>query len=263
MAPKSLTHEQYAALPGINASAIKRGSVSMKHMRHYLTDRDDRDSPALRWGRIVHLAILEPDRFASVSSVYDGRRAGGKWEAHIDAHEKEWTLKPEEMASIMKMTAAVYSEPEAARLIRESRHEVALQWTGGYGAGKCRVDGLGDGWFFDLKTAAPGEYASFERAYCKYGYDLQMGWYSEGSKSEGAFVIVLEKEKPYDVMVKQVMHDTLKDGRDRAVEIAMRYRAHELSGYFPGVSPGVTPLELPVWAGNENAEVIMEGLDNE
>jgi hypothetical protein len=189
--PKSLTHEQYAALPGINASAIKKGAVSMKHMRHFLTERDDRDSPALRWGRIVHLAILEPDRFASVSSVYDGRRAGGKWEAHIDAHEKEWTLKPEEMAAIMKMTAAVYSEPEAARLISQSRHEIALQWTGGYGAGKCRVDGLGDGWFMDLKTIARLTAESMGRAYLSYDYDLQMGWYSEGAKTDGAFVIFL------------------------------------------------------------------------
>ena len=38
-----MTYDEYDALPGINASAIARGRISMKHMRHYIggTDRKD------------------------------------------------------------------------------------------------------------------------------------------------------------------------------------------------------------------------------
>ena len=70
-----MTYEEYAELPGINATSIKAGVKSMLHMHHCMTGGGHKETPALRWGKLVHLAVLEP-----------GSPAGGRQDVGRAAH---------------------------------------------------------------------------------------------------------------------------------------------------------------------------------
>ena len=51
---------------------------SPRHYQHRLTTPRS-DSPAMRLGRAIHTAVLEPDLFPVHWTLYDGRRAGNAW----------------------------------------------------------------------------------------------------------------------------------------------------------------------------------------
>ena len=255
-----MNYEEYDRAPGVRATHIKQGALSMKHMHHAVTGQGLPDTLALRWGRVVHLAVLEPAAFVERVSVFAGRRAGGDWVEHCAENDPDMTVKPAEYEALEAMSVAVHKEPDAHWLIEQSHHEVCKSWKGDYGRGKCRLDGIGDGWFFDLKTTAKDSERGFTSQFFSLGYDLQFGWYSEGTGIQKAYAIALGKAPPYDVRVKLIPPDVIKRGREQAVKIAQEYRCCEIAGSWPGVAPGITELEVPEWAMGED-ELNMEGVE--
>jgi exodeoxyribonuclease VIII len=257
---------QYLAAPGINATSLKAGQTSMLHMRHALIGEPPpprEETPAMRWGRLVHLAILEPDRLASTLAVWEGgRRAGGAWEQFCDEHNREWIVVPDENADLMRMSAAVHSTPVAHRLIAQSEHERVVTWRDKlYGQGRARLDCLGAAFFADLKTTA--RISGFTRQFFSLGYDVQFGWYHEACQRQTAWVIVAESVAPWDCAVYQIPPAVLDTGRARAVELAKQYRACEAVGAWPGVDKGAGGgmLPVPAWynGGGEGVELKIGG----
>jgi hypothetical protein len=260
----NMPFDQYQALEGINATAIKAGAESMLQMHAVMTGSSKADTPAMRWGRLVHLAILEPDRFAEVASIFDGRKTGYKWREHCEGFCAEWVVSVAEYAELMQIRDAVYRNKEAAFRILHSQHEASTTWENArYGTGKARLDMLNAGaWFGDIKTACDISPGAMSRQYLNLGYDLQMGWYSEAAKTDAAYIIAVRSGPAYDCIVYTIPPAMIQDGREKAIEIAMRYRACSAAKSWPGISEtGVEVLELPPWAlGGENAEVSMEGV---
>ena len=56
-----MTYEEYAALPGINATSIKAGAVSMLHMHHAKTGGGKAATPAMLWGSLVTVRSLRSE----------------------------------------------------------------------------------------------------------------------------------------------------------------------------------------------------------
>lgn len=237
-----MTYEAYAALPGVNATSIKAGVTSMLHMHNSMTGEVRKATPALRWGKLVHLAVLEPEVYGSVATIWTGgRRYGKAWDAFVDeSGGEEWIVKADENAELLQMTAAVHGNPDAHRLIESSAHEQTVTWDGG----KARVDMAGEGWLADLKTTARID--GFGRQFFNLGYDLQMGWYADGAGVDRAFVIVLESAAPFDCVVYKIPDHILERGRTRAQEIARHYKACCICENWPGVGNGESMLDLPV-----------------
>ena len=260
-------YEDYAALPGINASAIKAGQISMLHMHQVMLGKPQPESPAMRWGRLIHLAILEPARYGQVVSVWGGgRRAGGEWAQFVeDAGGPEWIVTAEENGDLLCMAAAVHGNREAHRIVAGTQHEVNLTWQGAhYGAGKGRIDmyDATKAMLADLKTTA--RIGSFERQFFNLGYDLQFGWLTEGTGATHRYAIAVESVPPYDVVVYSVPQQVIDTGRERAIAIASEYRSSEAAGCFLGVSgaESIKELAVPGWyCGGDNAEISMEGAE--
>jgi hypothetical protein len=259
--------QEYRALPGINASSIKHGAVSMLHMHHAMTGGDIIDTPAMRWGRLVHLAILEPEKYGRTVSIWnDGRRAGKAWNDFVTASGgTEWIATAEENASLLSLSASVHSNREAHWLIASSEHELSVTWSGErYGCGKARLDMIDrehGKWVADLKTTRRID--SFSRAFFSLRYDIQCGWYVEGTGATQVFILAVESDPPYDVQTYRVPQSVIDKGRETAIEIARTYRAHKITNTFTGVGGGVDVLELPIppwYLGGENAEISMEGV---
>ena len=257
-----MTYEEYALLPGINATSIKAGVKSMLHMHHSMTGESKPPTPAMRWGKLVHMAVLEPEVYGETVTVWKGGRRYGKvWNEFVeDAGGDEWIIKADENSTLLEMMAAVHGNPDAHRLIKTSEHEKTVLWDGG----KCRLDMAGDGWIADLKTTAQVD--RFGGQFFSLGYDLQMSWYCDGAQADRAYVIMLESVFPYDCMVYRVPDHILERGRTRAQDIARHYRACCLCKSWPGVGNGESMMDLPVpaWVtGGEAAWVPTETTESE
>jgi hypothetical protein len=270
---------EYRAIPAINASSIKAGAKSMRHMRYAMEHPTGDPTASMRWGKIVHLAILEPDTIGRTLQIWNGRplksgpnkgeitmdRKGPEWQAFVEScgGSDEWIVTPDEMGALMEMSAAVHGDREAHRLIEQTVHEQTVTWTGEmYGAAKGRLDGYderGDGLVLDLKTTAQIEPRRFAGQFATLGYDMQIGWYCEGTGAKRASVIALESKPPYDVVVWRIPDAVIKSGREKAIEIARAYRCCEAANSWPGVAGGeVINMEMPAWAC---AETELMGFD--
>jgi hypothetical protein len=259
--------DEYRQLPGINASSIKRGAISMKHMHAEMTRTVDIETPAMRWGRLVHKAVLEPVAFAECAVVFTSRRAGGAWEEFAAQHAPEWIIKDDEKTELEAIIKAVHANTAAHELIEAAQKEVTLTWCmdACMDAIKCkaRLDGYHpDIGIVELKTTSRIDPGAFGRQFVGMGYDLQCGWYSDGAlnvfggEAPVVTVIAVESDPPYDVAVYTVPRLALTIGAKRAREIARRYAQATIAGIFDGVSNGVTELLLPEYYGADEMEAM-------
>lgn len=270
-----MNQDEYAKLPGLTASAIKAGTKSMLHMHHAITERGrTEETDSLRWGRLVHAAVLEPDAFAKRSTVWQGgRRSGKEWDAFAADHEPAWIVTASESAKLATMRAALHSNSDAQRVIRWAKTEQALQWTDTlYGAGKALCDGITENAsgvsLVEYKTTSKiAPYGFAAQAY-GLGYHLQLAWYAHGIKSalgkypSNVWLIAQEAKPPFDVVVYNVPTALLFSAYEKCVQIAARYRVHEMAGTFPGVADQVLTFELPSYAGDGAASLDMEGVED-
>ena len=250
-----LTYAKYAALPGLRASEIVEGRTSMLHMAYAVGGGEKPETPALRWGRLLHAAILEPLVLMRDAAVYDGHKRGKAWDEFKADNSHAEIVTAGEVEQLQAVSDAVRANRDARRLIDGSEHELTATWHDpAYGCGKARLDGLGAVGVVELKSTARIDPFSFSRTAHRLGYHVKMGWYVHGlRKVQGAvppvWVVSFEQSAPYDVAVYRVSHAVLQAGEDEAVEIATRYHTHALCNSFPGVANGdVLDFELPAWA---------------
>lgn len=254
----------YFDIPAVSATAIKAGARSMLHMHAVMTEGSKADSSTMRWGRLIHAAILESARFASNARIYDGIKRGKDWDAfRALSPDEDMILKTDEFDYLMAIKRAVIANHHAAQLIIGAKTEVVLQWSGDYGDAKAKLDGIAaDGALFDVKTMTDIRPDRFARQFVSLGYDLQCGWYIEAAvNSTGAgddtpfYIIGIESDPPHDVAVYRVPRMAIEIGRKRARDIARRYRQCEAVGRFPGVQEGVKELVLPEWYGADDVSI--------
>lgn len=261
-----MTDRDYYAIDGaITATAIKAGRRSMRSMRRRMTERDTSDTPSMRWGRLVHLAVLEPERVGDLPVWPAGeRKAGQEWAAFKASAGDGDYITDAELADLLPISAAV-RQCEIAHLLCGGSAERVLRWTDPtLGACKCKVDYLtGRGTIIDLKTARDVSARRFMRQADDLGYHLQLGWYALGvdrllhQTSEQHYVVAVQTGDELDVVVYEARAPVVMAGQQEAIEIARRYRATELmGGPWHGVSGGVIlPYEVPSAKWKDEGEV--------
>ena len=263
-----MTNGEYLDMPGISATAIKAGAVSMAHM-HIAATRRTASTPAMEWGTLVHMAVLEPGRLGSDVAVWDGgRRAGKEYAARVAANSGRHVVKPGQLEELNDISAAVRNHADASRLLAGCKYERVLGWREGGSVAKARLDGIGTGSgaklssrigrVIDIKTIANIDQAA--RQCFRYNYHLQMGWYTHGAeflygKTYEAYLIFVESHAPHCVACYRLGYDVLEYGQREAVRIATEYAACQRTGVYTGLPGGVRVLDLPPWIGEEAAEV--------
>jgi hypothetical protein len=250
----------------IRATWIKAGMRSMAHMRLAATTGRE-DTPAMRWGRLVHMAVLEPLKLAAMPRWDGGRRAGKAWDEFNATLAGREHLTADDLDALAPITEA--ASRALRTLPRIEATEVALEWSDAvYGPASARLDAVltGGGWL-EVKTAADIEVARFAASAYRLGYHLQLGWYGHGARLAGyvgpVWVLAIESKPPHTTALLSVSDAILAKGYEQAEEIARAYRACEATDCYPGPHDGQTlPYELPTWA-EEGATVDMEGMTDE
>lgn len=263
-----ITEVNYRTSEGINASAITSGLKSMLHMHYTMTGGERADSPAMKFGRQAHMAVLEPRRWAASRNVYRGEGSKATkeykaWAADID--DTDMIVTASESAAFDDMSLAIWQHKECAWLLDGCIFETPIWWDSDrYGRGKARIDAHKTGYIIDYKTTRSLDPRAFMRSAFNLNYHIRMGWYVHGwemltGERRDVVLIVQETEPPYDCYPMHMSDFVIGKGEQEAVDIAVRYHCCRTAGSFPGVASDMVEFELPAWAGGD--EVNMEGVE--
>lgn len=260
-----MTEEEYRADPGVNKSTLWEMRKSPKHYKWALENPTE-DTPALRAGRAIHMAVLQMDEFDKhyvVGPAVDKRTKEGKaaWAAFMeDAGDRE-VLTGEEYAEIMAIADAV--KAETSDLFKQCKTEVPLFWDDrrtGIRC-KCRVDAMLETddklVLIDLKTTTDASVDAFARSAVRYGYHVQAAHYMNGAEACGLnhgkpimwWFVAVEKNPPYAVNLIQVTDGFLTDGQFVLMGLMDKLDECLRNDVFPGY--GVSVLDMPAWAIRE------------
>ena len=254
-ATSGLSFPAYQALPGVNFSSLKAMADSPLHYRHRLTT-PRMDTPAMRFGRAIHTAVLEPDRFPLEYVVFDGpRRAGKAWDEFEAANADRTILKTDEYAACLAVRDAVRNYGPAANLLR-GESEVSIQWTDAATGIECkaRLDHIHAGAIVDLKSTSSLDAHDFERTAADLLYHGQLAMYRRGLAACGAescddapVIIAVESSAPYDVAVFEPTDDALSIGDGLVSDLLFRLSQCRERDSWPGRFDSPQPLTLPPW----------------
>jgi hypothetical protein len=270
--------DQYNAHPGISKSAIcaariDEETVSMLHMRaEMIRERGDAGTPAMQRGTLAHAALLEPGALLSRCAFWEG---GDKvknktaWAAFKAEHADKLIVTPADLQRMKDMGEALRADSTARGIIgRIECPEVGIEWTGeNYGLAKGRVDGIGTDILVEYKTARSISVRWFCSDAWSRGYHLGAAWYWHGADRPGNVWIVHQQSgPPYACACYPLDAGQLAIWYDEAARIATQYRICEqhggaAGGIYPGPYSGPQAFEKPKWAGGDEDEVDMEGVE--
>lgn len=258
----ALTDEAYHEADGVRSTALKSAVRSPAHYNAYLA-QPRADTPAFRFGRLAHLAVLQPDVFAK--QVHERpdvgdlrspkcRAALTEWKASLPAGAAD--VNAEEMAHLKGMVEAAHEHPRLSQLLQKGRAEHSLFWQDDAHQmqSKARYDWISEnGVVCDLKTTTDASLDAFGRDVVKHGYPLSAAHYLEGARiadvaNPDVFVLVaIEKVPPYGIGLYTLGSDVLDWGHQWRHH-AMLNIGRAMRGDRSGYPDHFQVLELPKWA---------------
>jgi exodeoxyribonuclease VIII len=224
----------------------------------YDKEHGRKETPALRFGQLVHTAILEPELFASKYIAVDKpdrRTKEGKaaWEKLLGKHGEDSILTLEEKVQIDSIHGAVLAHPKAANLMAQSEiRETTILWTD-YETGlecKARIDLMAGTIMADLKTTEDASTLQFGWSLNKYGYHRQGAFYLRACRAAGLnikhySIVAVEKEAPFGCNVISVPDTALDQGEREIADLMRQVAFWKANGDVPGYSKEVVSVDLP------------------
>lgn len=273
---RALGRSAYDKQRRVNWSTLKHLGVSGAHYMHALT-APAKDTPALKLGRAVHVAVLEPELYSALYVVWTGgRRAGKEWEAFQEAHAGREILTLEEHDRCVAIQQAVRRHPIASSYITGGEAEVTMLWdeeipeNGDFPAivtpMKGRVDYLNDAALVDLKTTRDGSPDGFGRESWRLRYHTQLALYQAGVEAVTGCrlpvkIIAAESAEPHVVTVYDMPEHVLEIGREEYRALLQHLDWCRREGRWPGYSETETELLLPRWVMPRGEDDDIAGLD--
>lgn len=259
------TFREYQAIEAVNWSTLREMSRSPLHYLHAVnTPRPD--TPAMRLGRAVHCAILEPDSFDTRHVVWDGARRGNDWRAFAADNAGREILTADEHCRVMDMRDALRADDTAAVYFSDvtAQTEVTATWRDPPTGLPCkaRLDWLRTDAYVDLKTTRDADAHAFGRTAARLRYHCQMAMQGMGLAAvpkpvlRRAVIVAVESEPPHDVAVYELSDDDLYAGEREVAGLLARVACCRRDDHWPGRYAGPQPLQLPAWAsGLEDGEI--------
>jgi hypothetical protein len=270
--------DTYAQWDAVNHGILSNFRKTPLHVRYELDHGGKNRTPALELGWLLHLSVLEPERFYATVTVpikvdrrtTDGKRAWAEFEARNAGKQ---FVSAEGYQAVTAMQVALLAHPTAGEFLRfQGKQEVSILWIDRETGVPCkaRIDKLAKigEWpvIGDLKTAQDASRRSFESALYKFGYGLQAVHYLDGvetlfpSPQTGSgqpfrrFVFfVVESAPPYAVAVYEPDDATLAQAAQDRQRYLRRWKKCKEAGLWPGYSPGIELVSYPSWAMKQYA----------
>ena len=248
----------YHAHPALSASGIKEFLRSPMHYKHRYIDKNvPKPTDAMRFGTLVHLALIEPKKFRENMAIEpDCRRNTNQY--------KDWLggLRPtavvvstEEAEAIVGMKKSLESHPNAMDLLERGIAEHSMYFERDGISCKSRPDFLHeDRLLVELKTARDASYEFFHREIWNRRYDVQAAWNIDAANQvfgdiRSLSFIVIEKEPPYPVAVYVADDFVVEMGRETYKKMLPRFKECLESNTWPGYQKEAQNISLPGWVG--------------
>lgn len=252
--------ETYFGIPALSASAIKLADKSpSKFIRSMMGGYDSPQSEAMRRGTLVHMATLEPNRYAAEVKVWSETKTKGarfqKWADQVDGTP----VTEAEDELYLAISGAVWSDKIASEYLKEDGPVEAtcipspLQMRSGGRTltvpRKCRADKITADCVVDLKTTSR-DLSEFHRDVEAYDYDIQAYWYMECTGRDKFVFIAVNPAPPHDVGTFSIERgDQYWQGGERRVREALQSIAMGFWGFGFAESwmRGTVKLEPSPW----------------
>jgi len=260
----------YCEFEGVNISSLKAMRRSPAHFLEAAAS-NKRPSPAMRKGSATHCAVFEPARFVEDYLRHTEPRLDKRTKAFkelVEANPFKEILGQSEYDAVIALRDAVRAHPVAVELLAEGRPEVSMIWTDDETGIDCkgREDWITpSGTLVGLKTAARADPWAFARQSAQLGYHLQWAYYADGYEAimghapTSVIEIVVETERPYDVVPYRIGADTIAQGREEYRALLRRLRDCVEADHWPGTTVDMIDFELPAWAINDVETVLTIG----
>lgn len=255
----NLTHEEYLKFPATGSSSLKD---ILRSPQFYVWRKNNpsEPTPAMRFGTLAHMGILEPARFQETCEVmptFEGkgsREAKEKW--LLENHGKT-VLTAEEKADIWMMRDAIANHKTARGLLAAGEPESSyLDQCPDTGlVRKVRPDYLRKGHMVvDVKTTNDAEPREFAKAIANFQYHLSGAMYLDvisnvtGQNYDKFIIVAVEKKPPYGVSVHCLDDGTIDAGRflyRKALRILKECKDKD---QWPGYPDEVLMTAIPPWA---------------
>jgi hypothetical protein len=191
---EDLSFEEYCKLPGLGSTSIGKLNQSVRDYKASLTEERE-STDAMYFGKCVHMAILEPKRFAEnviVVPKFDRRTKAGKLD-HANfvgsLSESAIVITQDQKDLMVKIIEALKEHKLASGLLSRGVSEVSVTGMLGDQPVKGRFDflvqdrtasGAPSGMIVvDLKTTLDHRPQAFQREMIRRNLFVQAGLYSE------------------------------------------------------------------------------------
>ena len=259
----TITNADYHADPAISASHLHAVAKSPQHYwARYLDPNRPVAEPtaAMRFGSLVHTAVLEPDQLLQRYGVAPDRRTkAGKEAAEQMTQQGIEPVSEADMVLALSVAASVREHPYAGALLDAGKAEQSFWWDDlptGLRC-KCRPDWHCGATVVDLKTTTDASPGGFARSVATFRYHVQASHYLAGLHGAERFLfIAVEKTYPYAVAVYELDADAMRVGdelRRRDLQMIADCRA---TNEWPGYSTTCESLSLPKWALNSDSTIL-------
>ncbi len=256
-----LSLPDYLAHPAVGKSDL---DLIHRSPAHYKAAKalPEEDTDALRWGRMFHSLVLQPDvfdaQYAVLEEKIDRRTNIGKaaWEEWQEANPGKQAVDRPVMSELRAMRDSIFSHSRAGAAIT-GRMEVSAFWplNGGEHQCKCRPDCVNvNGILVDLKTCQDARPEEFSRDCWKYRYHVQAAYYLDGweeatgEKPSKFLFVAIEKKPPYAVACYLADEGMVRQGRAEYLADLALYEECLATDNWPAYPEIVQEIMLPVWA---------------
>lgn len=268
--------DYHADLSHVGKSMLDVFRRSRKEYRSRFVNRsmaEPPETPAMRFGRLFHLALLEPDRYASeVAVVPEFAPDGERWDRRRKDHKSAWELWEQssngkspvdelEDDRLGEMLRAVYDSPTARPLMdREGEVENAIRWRCPITGLRCKArrDKISADSLIDIKTSADVCPEAFARTAARFGYHRQAHFYRWGHEVVTGrllpflFVCVAIKQ-PYEVAVYELDSAAMELGRRQVHESLEQLAKCMETGQWEAIHERATlTIALPRWTEHQD-----------
>lgn len=263
---RDVPYDTYDRWGGVRSSLLKKFNQSPLHARYAMLNREE-PTEAMLFGQILHVAVLEPDRFSKSYAVMPnlGNRQSKTVRAAEDAFRAEHAaatfIDKKDYDKAISMRDAVWSHPTAKEILSSPGvNELSAVWkdkeTGTVCKGRQDRFGAWANWptVVDLKSAADASRKSFSKAISNFGYCEQAAYYLDGFDVLAPFegdrryvLIAVEKTPPFAVALYELDSQAIEVGRRKYRTHLVEYARCLESGVWPGLGDGCDLISLPAW----------------
>lgn len=260
-----MTNEQYRAHEAVSYSDL----IWMEKSPWHFINRNSlrKETPAMRLGTLLHLAVLETNKFKNSwamepTEMPDGTEINRRVKAHREylagwkqTNEGKIFVRQEEMDMLTNMVNVIQVDPNSVSLLSKGAAEVPVF---GEIAGvkmKARCDYIIDNHpiygrvVVDLKKTQDASEFGFSRSIYNYRYHCQAWLYKTLFNADHFMWIAIEETQNVPPPAIYRCHESVLDqGENLTMNLLNKLKACREQKRYHGYTDGVKDAFLPSWS---------------